>query len=96
MAFRSERLSRWRWLWAISLGGIVIGTMPYVAMFAAISELLSGEEFEPSNLTRGLPAFMQVVIELGFVPAVQAVLAWIVLKFGGVTLRLPRDRSDDR
>ena len=96
MTFRAERLSRWRLLWAFLLGGVVIGTMPYVAMYAELSELLRGQKFEPSNLTRGFPTMLQVIIELGFIPAVQAFLAWVVLRFGRVTLRLPHNRADDR
>lgn len=82
MTFRAERLSRWRWLSSIVLGGVMVGTMPYVGLFAELSALFRGETFEPSNVTRGLPTILQVIIELGFIPAVQACLAWVVLRFG--------------
>ena len=82
MTFRAERLNRWRWLSSIVLGGVIIGTMPYVGLFAELSALFRGERFEPSNVTRGLPTILQVIIELGFIPSVQACLAWVVMRFG--------------
>ena len=82
MTFRAERLGRWRWLSAVVLGGVMIGAMPYVGLLAELSGLVRGVRFEPSNLTRQLPTMLQVIIELGFIPVVQACLAWVVLRFG--------------
>ena len=82
MAFRSRSLHRHRLLCAVTLGGLVIGTMPYLQVAYAVEKLLSDGELSMTNLTRELPNSLRVIIELGFVPALQACLAWVVLRFG--------------
>lgn len=82
MVINSRSLSGHRFLLAIALGGLIIGTMPYLPVMYIFKKLLAGGELSMTTLTYGLPKSIRMTIELGFIPTVQTCLAWIVLRFG--------------